>query len=63
MGMTKVYSCDICRVKIKEPNECFGVCFSGTKNFVLDRHYKTDGVHICHSCVRQLKKLLPKIGI
>jgi len=57
MGMKKVYSCNICREE-KKPDTLKGLNFSGMAKFKIDEARSTDGVHICLSCLSQLKAQL-----
>jgi hypothetical protein len=63
MSMEKIYSCDICRDRIKNPNLSFGVNFSNMKEFTLGGNGCTEGVHICYSCARQLIEHLNHVQI
>lgn len=48
MGMKKIYNCDICKQRIENLGELFGVNFgTGTLNI--------DGIHICYVCAKQLR--------
>jgi len=58
MGMKKIYTCNICRDTIENPNQSFGVNFSNLTNFTFGGHGSTDGIHICYRCARQLKECL-----
>lgn len=63
MGMKRVYTCDICRDKIQDPNESFGVHFESNTDFTLGNYGCTEGVHICYRCAAQLKYHLSTIDI
>jgi len=63
MSMKKVYKCDICRDEIKNPQELFGIHFTDMKHFSIAGYARTDGVHICFSCAKQLKICLSEIEI
>ena len=63
MSATKVYTCDICREKIKKPEESYGLNFTGLLRFKIDNYLTTEGAHICFGCARQLKEQLALIAI
>lgn len=63
MGMEKVYTCDICRDRIDNRSDLFGVVFSGMKTFTIGGYGATDGVHICYPCARQLATHLNSVEI
>ena len=54
MGMKKTYSCDICKDKIENIIELFGLKFSSNNKFTLGNYGCTEGTHICYECARQL---------
>ena len=59
MGMKTIYNCDICRDECKI-SDLLGVRFDSLKEFHISHPNKTEGVHICLSCAKQLKKELNK---
>ena len=62
MGMKKVYTCDICREE-KSPGQLIGCIFSNFKTFELGSAHRTDGVHICKDCLKQIKDQAGDVGI
>jgi len=65
MSAKKVYTCDLCREKIKDPEKSLALYFSDLTKFTLGGYSASDGTHICQSCARQLKKHLntPEISL
>lgn len=60
MSKKITYTCDICRDETPK-QQVMGCNFSGMKKFKLDTPESTDGVHICMSCLDQLRvQLGPK---
>jgi len=57
MAMKKVYTCNLCGDS-KEPNVLVGLNFKNMSEFTLSESSKTDGAHICLSCLKQLKEHL-----
>ena len=55
MSMKKVYICDLCHEKSKEPSDFVGLKFTSSTTFLFSDANKTDGTHICYSCLEQLK--------
>ena len=55
MGMKRIYTCNICRERIDNPVESFGVYFTNLHDFTLGAYGCTDGVHICYRCAKQLQ--------
>lgn len=63
MGMKKIYTCDICKERIIDPDSSniLGVRFhSGDERFTLGGYGATDGPHICIECAKELKRQLNK---
>ena len=58
MGMTKIYTCNICREELENPIKAFGIHFSTNTQFILGGYGCTDGVHICYRCSKQLRQHL-----
>ncbi len=58
MGMKKVYTCNLCRDEIKDPDKSFGLHFITYNKFDLRNAGSTDGTHICFRCINQLYKHL-----
>ena len=63
MSMKKEYTCDICCERVSTLTDLIGIRFTNMKNFTLDTHDSTDGVHICRSCAKQLKHLLEGVEL
>lgn len=59
MSMKKIYTCDVCRDPVPW-NECYGLNFSGMKEFKICDPRGTDGVHICFDCLKQLEVQIPE---
>jgi hypothetical protein len=55
------YFCDICGEKIEELERASGIYFITNTDFQIGNYGCTDGVHICGSCLSQLKKHLNNI--
>jgi len=56
----RVYSCDIHRGEVQDPNKLRGINFKGiaSNQFKIDTYNSTDGVHICIECLKQLREQL-----
>ena len=59
----KIYSCDLCKDKIENPVQSFGLHFSGVKIFTMGGYACTEGTHICYRCATQLYNHLHSDGI
>jgi hypothetical protein len=59
--LKKTYSCDICRDP-KPTGELVGCKFSNLHDFTFSNPHETEGVHICHSCLKIIKCEMPKLG-
>ena len=55
MGKKIIYNCDICNEK-KNFDELVGLNFINMTKFKFDTARSTDGVHICLSCLQQIKE-------
>lgn len=53
MSLKKIYSCNMC-VSEKPKSELVGLYFKNLTEFELTEPEKTDGQHICKSCLSQL---------
>lgn len=62
MGKKITYNCDICR-EDKKFDELVGLNFTGMTKFKFDTARATDGVHICLSCLQQIKEQIELQGL
>ena len=63
MAMKKIYTCDICKERIIDPDNSniFGVRFhSGDERFTLGGYGCSRFTHICIECAKELKRQLNK---
>lgn len=54
MSMKIIYKCDICRDE-KDKAQLMGCNFTTLNKFKLDKPQTTEGVHICNSCLMQIR--------